>query len=535
VTIPLCGPKTLALNEFGSSSVWGPNWDPSWPIGQNEAEQCRVTSVDLKVSLTQVVADLLNFISIDTGFTAGRWGELLRAPYGPTAKQEYLRKTLLGLFSPGRVLPPNYSFNSVEADMTAIFPAGRYPASAIELMVFQGIGQHRVVGIDKIYPDDPFREDAIYALYLSFTSILHVDEGYAQMGADAYFGADKKLKHIVREGKIYKEGDQDWDYVMMCFRGTLFTVVTAFDHLLQLHLKVANGLAIANLETLPAGHHLRRLNSKFTFRTIAINRLAHLVLVPDRGLLRRGIAFSNIGLRDLWRAAGTQWTSLTLPAKLLASQGLPEGTDLPMHTEGLKYWFLLDNYVGEYFKAAGYSSNGVAGEPDDCANDPAIVKFWRRMGTAVPEWTMPPGKLTCDLLIKALSSVYWSVSGLHNYLGTVGSEVADPCFAPFAWREGELCAPPRNAFSQALTLAATSFYQPLISESYEHLFLTAETKEVERQFIKNVSEFRYKTPDRPHFNAFQPIQELDGRVIKPQADSIPYGTRYFGIETSISI
>jgi len=535
VTIPLCEPVELGLNQFGCSSIWGPNWDPSFPIGQNKTEQCRVSSVNLDISVPHVVADLLNYISIETGETAGRWGDFVKVADGPTAKQEYMHKTLRSLFAPGRVLPPDYSFNSVDAHMTALFPEDRYPASAIELMVFEGIGQHRVVGIDKIKPHDPFRKDATYAVYLNFAADLDVDEGYAQQGADAYFGADKKLTHIVREGRIYKEGDWDWDYAMMCFRGTLFTVVTAFDHLNQLHLKVANGLVMSNLETLPADHHLRRLNSKFTFRTIAINRKASLILVPDRGLLRRGIAFSNIGLRDLWRAAGKEWTSLTLPYELMASQGLPDGTNLPLHTEGLKYWYLLDNYVGEYFKAAGYRLHGVPGEPDDCANDPAIAKFWVRMGTAVPDWTMPPGNLTCDLLAKALASVYWSVSALHNYMGTVGSEVADPCFAPFAWREGELCSPPRNAFSQALTLAATSLYQPLISESYEHLFLTPETKDVERAFIKNVSEFRYEVSDRPYFNAFQPIQELDGSIITPQPYNIPYRTRHFGIETGIAI
>ena len=64
----------------------------------------------------------------------------------------------------------------------------------------------------------------------------------------------------------------------------------------------------------------------------------------------------------------------------------------------------------------------------------------------------------------------FKVSAVHNHVGTIGAETEDPCFQPWAWREGQLCGTPRTFYTQAVTIALTSLEMPKILEDYTHVF-----------------------------------------------------------------
>ena len=57
--------------------------------------------------------------------------------------------------------------------------------------------------------------------------------------------------------------------------------------------------------------------------------------------------------------------------------------------------------------------------------------------------------MTCEALEEVLTIFMYLVSAMHQHVGTIGAEVEDPCFAPWGWREGDLCGPPRSFFTQS--------------------------------------------------------------------------------------
>ena len=52
-----------------------------------------------------------------------------------------------------------------------------------------------------------------------------------------------------------------------------------------------------------------------------------------------------------------------------------------------------------------------------------------------------------------------------------GGDCNDPCHSPWAWREGELCGPPRTTFTMRFIMEGTSLPQPKLLDDYTHLLL----------------------------------------------------------------
>merc|ERR1712139_445291 len=129
----------------------------------------------------------------------------------------------------------------------------------------------------------------------------------------------------------------------------------------------------------------------------------------------------------------------------------------------------LRTFVHEYLSIHfDYASNG-------CASDTAVGAWYGRVNTLMPQHDLPT-TLTCEVLEEVLSTFMFYVSAMHNHVGTIAAEVEDPCFAPWAWREGELCGPPRTFFTQAIVMTSTSMEQPKIVDDYTHMFDDAPSK-----------------------------------------------------------
>jgi len=346
----------------------------------------------------------------------------------------------------------------------------------------------------------------------------------------------------------------------MVFRGSLNLYVTAVDHLWYDHLSSANSLAIATLETLGPDHPVRRLNTKFFFRTITINELASEMLSVSGGLLNRGSSLSAKGLAQIYNVASAQNTGVNLHLNFRSTvyegfnaTGLPAemAEELPYYKDGMAYYDILRQYVSDYMRVNGYdektSEDPTRTTRDACGSDADLLAFVDGLNSAVRHFSVPygaggatapvgsNGELTCKKLIDIMTGNFWDVSGYHNVVGTLGSENADPCFAPWTFDEGAMCGKPKPGFVQQITFMLTGLYQPEITENYEHLFISEESKQVERDFLVKIMEFSDSLNDRPGYVTFKPSQNMTGVLIEPMAYAGQYANRHFGIETSIAI
>jgi len=377
----------------------------------------------------------------------------------------------------------------------------RYTDAAVEDLVVHGVGQHR---LQRVSADDGLKPaGAVYAVYLNFAATLEVRPGFAALGADAYFDESGTLLAIARGGQLFTpNGEQGspptcehrwswggwarectgatvgWLQAKLAFRGTLMAVVTFVDHLYGLHLTVANAIVTANVEELEPDHPLRRLMTPFGYRSEAVNYNAAAVLVPEGGMVHRASPLTKAGLTALFDYANT--TSRGLTWQTIPARKAAKGVDLELalDVDGMDYYSILKNYTHTYL--GGYYDLATPGLPTDaCAADPALQRWYARVDSISPASSdMPP--LSCSVLEDVLSTFMYYVSAGHRHVGTIASEVEDPCFAPWAWREGELCGTPRTVFLQGLVMATTGLEQPKILEDYTHMFLDEPAKQLWR-------------------------------------------------------
>ncbi|KDO17323.1 hypothetical protein SPRG_17186, partial [Saprolegnia parasitica CBS 223.65] len=200
----------------------------------------------------------------------------------------------------------------------------RYSDRALELSVFNGLGQHMVTKLPAAHNDGSY-----YTVTTSFLETLDVRPGYAVTGADAYFDKKENVIKIVRLGKMFRPAD-----------------VTAVDHLIGLHVTVGNYMTTASREQLPPTHPLRRLIKPFTFRAVAINYEASRLLFAPKGILHRAHSYSEKGLKDTWAMALQSLKLEPFPVRV-ARQNI-DTLKLPFHEDGMDFWKIVCVFTGEY-------------------------------------------------------------------------------------------------------------------------------------------------------------------------------------------
>lgn len=434
----------------------------------------------------------------------------------------------------------------------------RYSDKALSQLVFQGIGQHRVQRVCTVASggiklplckevDTNAPANSYYAVYLGFAEGLPVRPGFGKLGADAYFDRYGNPVMIRRGGKNYfpngVQGNEyvpavpetctwkfKWDWfrshwykdcccgkaaiparfgwknAKQAFRGTLSGVVTLIDHLYGLHLSVANAIVTANVEELDGNHPIRRLLTPFGYRTEAINYRASFALVNEFGLVHRATPLTKKGIKALFdfartSAAGLTWA--TIPQRK-AAKGVDTIT-MPLDVDGVEYYNIIDNFVGAYLK-----QHFGDGSSKSCAADEGIQRWIKRANSIAPNHDLPVDFTTCDELKSVLSTFMYLVSAGHRYVGTIAAELEDPCFAPWAWRDDELCGTPRTTYTQILTMALTSHEQPRIMEDYTHMFDKPASKSLWNAFTAELAKLETRVNNRNANN-----RERDFKVFLP--------------------
>ncbi|EQC28007.1 hypothetical protein SDRG_14279 [Saprolegnia diclina VS20] len=348
----------------------------------------------------------------------------------------------------------------------------RYSDRALELFVFNGLGQHMVTKLSAAHSDGSY-----YTATTSFLETLDVRPGYAVTGADAYFDKNGKVTKIVRLGKTFRPADAQWEYVKMCFRSSVANKVTAVDHLIGLHVTVGNYMTTASREQLPPTHPLRRLIKPFTFRAVAINYEASKLLFAPKGILHRAHPYSEKGLKDTWAMALQSLKLEPFPVHM-ARQNI-DTLKLPFHEDGMDFWTIVRGFTGEYLNLY-YESD------EDVTRDASTQAFWAFLDKQLPT---PLGALSLESLKDVVAHGIFLVTAMHNHLGGIAEYVSDPAFCPVSWVEGELAGRPGAAVRTALIMSGTGYPQPSILEDFSHVLLDDAAKAVAHRFTTSLQSF----------------------------------------------
>ncbi|EQC28009.1 hypothetical protein SDRG_14281 [Saprolegnia diclina VS20] len=372
----------------------------------------------------------------------------------------------------------------------------RYSDRALELLAFNGLGQHLLMKLPEAHDDGSY-----YGICLDFMNVLEVRPGYAKYGADAYFTAKGKVTKIIRGGVTSRPGEDGWEYAKLCFRGSLQTKVTAVDHLLGIHATVANYMVTSIREQLPPAHPVRRLLKPFTFRSVAINFGAGRSLFWPKGMLQRAYALTDKGMKQTWEYGLANFKYETFPERK-ARQSIDTVT-LPFHEDGIEYWQICRTFANDYVDLYYKSEDATSADAD-------LKRFWTFLDEKLP-FTMRP--LNLENLKDFLAHGIFLVSSMHNHLGTIAEYVSDPAFCPSAWVEGELAGRPGTGVRLALIMTATGFTQPDITEDFSHLMLDDAAKAVCKAFTAAVIA-QIAVVDARNATRVQPFQSFNPKTME---------------------
>jgi len=298
--------------------------------------------------------------------------------------------------------------------------------------------------------------------------------------------------------RLCSDWEDGWLHAKFAFRGSVMAVVTLVDHLQGVHIIVSNSLNFASEEKLPTWHPMRRLMAPFNYMAYGVNMNAAVLLVNEGGMISRATGLTAKGIRQVFEYGNTSsrhlaWLSIPERKRLKGVDTLT----LPLDEDGDDYYAIIFNYVRSYmieyygpFEATKDGPVDLTQTTDACASDMTTVEWYKRVDLHTPNNDLPK-PLTCHGLLNVLATAFYLVSAIHRHVGTIAAEVEDPCFAPWAWREGDLCGPPRTFTVHAEIMSATAYATlPKIVEDYTHLFEDEVAKELWRGFSANMTAFQ---------------------------------------------
>lgn len=269
------------------------------------------------------------------------------------------------------------NFPPVNFDYTANF------SSVAELMselAFSGFCCLHTQKVDAYPRESVVSKNANGATYVNENIALSryaVRRGYQRYGAAAYFDADcnitgvytccdgkyherpSKLKASVKSGsaadKLDKREYSEWRHAMWVWRVSAMALVTVGDHLVNVHMVIANTLASASRLYLSINHPLRAFLKIFTFRSIGINNKAYKTLIDRKGVVNRNWAFETDDLESL--ISNTKVSFKKKFTDYIPESMRGEGANYPV-VEDLQDFYeivkeLVTNYVRIIYDAAG--------------------------------------------------------------------------------------------------------------------------------------------------------------------------------------
>ncbi len=419
------------------------------------------------------------------------WGktELKELPFGSGGTQLHLptldedwppsdwkRKVMLGLLRNGWLFPVKdrgeawVSAEEARDTFQEILPLGSYMArpyhywpemrsdAAMSRLGFAGLGALRMLPYKPAKgaeaPDDLAK--AAWDHDITFLSNYAVREPFERYGARALFDQDQRPIGIYwsHASKWVRPGDADWAHAKWVWRCSLMVGTTVADHLVGVHWLIANYVATAARVSLAPTHYLRMLLKPFTWRTITINAGACETLCPERGFVHRASALTYDSLTQAFGDSVGLMRFHTVP-ELVARKGAEGmGNRFPWVTDALELYKVIRAFVVEYVELYATEEQIMA--------DVALIDFWNHLNTA-PATVMFPGR-SKEAVINVLAQFIWSVTGLHEAVGTVHEYVLDPTFMGTKIRAGTEMADVQASMQYLLIMALTGLQMPQLMD-----------------------------------------------------------------------
>ncbi|MBL9039304.1 MAG: hypothetical protein JNG84_12370, partial [Archangium sp.] len=335
---------------------------------------------------------------------------------------------------------------------------------------------------------------------------LAVRPGLARYGGDLYLDHAGRPTRIVLGGRdVLPSMGKEWDFAKFTFRASSLVGTTAYDHLGRCHYVIANALYLASHRHLKLDHPLRTFVSPFHFRTGAINYGAVSSLVPEAGLVHRASGLTWDALSSIWKGMTKAYSFETLPAELRRKGVHPEafGSDekdlYPYGTDALEFWHAIHDFVGDALEKSPALQSALTTRRDETS------RWWESLAKGIPG--IP--ELTTEGLRDVLTLLFFTVSGFHNFVGTVTEYVADPTFTAGKLWPGVTMADRQSTMQLCLIASTTGFELPRISGDFSHLMPDDGAKDASRRFrtaLKGVQaniDARNAKREQP-FRAFEP-------------------------------
>eukprot|EP00547_Thalassionema_nitzschioides_P016544 CAMPEP_0194242916 /NCGR_PEP_ID=MMETSP0158-20130606/8307_1 /TAXON_ID=33649 /ORGANISM="Thalassionema nitzschioides, Strain L26-B" /LENGTH=582 /DNA_ID=CAMNT_0038978103 /DNA_START=24 /DNA_END=1772 /DNA_ORIENTATION=- len=241
---------------------------------------------------------------------------------------------------------------------------------------------------------------------------LAVRKLYRRYGARIHFSKDQKVTAIFDYAmeKLVKPGEDGWHKAKMLAKVTVFTLITAREHLIWTHLLVSQVMTTQSILNLPPSHPIRRLLTIFSYGTTSVNITAFNSLIPDLSVLHRTSALEYSAMQEVFDMAFREsdiFEPFSDKQYNPAVKELIDGGKLPYVSQGMEYYEIVSSFVGSWLEKAG-----------DAVSDDQAEAFYRGMkeSTKGQKYELPPyneGKS----MHKLLSSIIFTVTAFHELVG----------------------------------------------------------------------------------------------------------------------
>ncbi|GFH48820.1 hypothetical protein CTEN210_05296 [Chaetoceros tenuissimus] len=336
---------------------------------------------------------------------------------------------------------------------------------------------------------------------------LEVRDGFRRYGCRIHFDDNQIVSaiHDYAKNKTYKRNDKDWQEAKWLAKVNTFFLVTVKHHLIWTHLVVSNVTTRETIVHLPPDHPLRRLLTIFTYRSTEINTSAFDVLIPENSLLHRACALEYPSMVSMF---DTAYVTSNAYEPFVERKVKPELVTLskqgkfPYLSEGFEYYEIVDAFVRDWITEAG---------TENILDESAMLFYDAMRDHSFGQKYVIPSYQGTEGMIKLLSQIIFSVTAMHELVGTVVDYTSDINRAGFRIGNTEkVTIDVQSLLLTSIIAASTSLRMPSLMEPYPNFFygwerkvwdrflskLKDQSKKVEEAEKNRKFEFKYFDPCR---------------------------------------
>lgn len=290
-----------------------------------------------------------------------------------------------------------------------------------------------------------------------------VRPSFERYGAAAYFHNRRITGIFWSHGdRFATPEDEQWEHIKFAWRVSLFTWVTAIDHLVHIHYIVSNALNTSLRECLPPDHPVRRLMHVSVFGASKVNCESIYTLGVDGSFLHRAMSLEwEGGMREVLDYASSSYRFQTFP-ELVASSDLPKNVKdtLPLFVDGLEVWKVYHGFYSSVVDMYFEDEDAVLGDQD-------IAEYWRFR--CVPQYMNGLPSLSKAALVDQLTHASFGVTAQHQVAGDIVQYVTLPNGMCFQIRPGHDMEDARQMTNVLAITASTGRTMPRFCEDWSHL------------------------------------------------------------------